>query len=274
MNVNGIRIFSKPWNAASTAAQPAAIAIQIGRGLKGRNLDIYKSVAKVISGSLDFVSAGALTFGLTHQNYNELTGVLLLDAGQSPTGADTTRFFTFSDVSTQSDGYIVINASKSPALTGVPLLQPRIATIKDVKASGTGGATTTAGVYFARNLNTLEDTTGIITSLASNQFVLPSGQYYIEAVCPSFYIGTHKSKLRNVTDGTDAILGSSERAENSTAGGTQTSSFVFGTVTLSTAKTFEIQTRVQTTYAGPGQGISAGYGDNETYTQVKITKIK
>lgn len=273
MNVNGIRIFPRPLAANSNAASPAAVAIQIGKGLKGCALSLYKSTGKSIAGALDRVLTGATSYGAYIKEYNESTGILIVDAGIGDAGI-TIANFLFSDVIGQDNGYLVINASKSPALTGVPLLQPRIATIKDVKASGTGGPTTTLGIYQTRQLNTLEDTTGIVTSLASNQFVLSAGQYYIEAICPSFYIGTHKSKLRNITDGVDVILGSSERTENSTAGGTQTSSFVLGMITISSTKTFEIQTRVQTTYAGPGFGISAGYGDNETYTQVKITRVR
>jgi len=54
-----------------------------------------------------------------------------------------------------------------------------VAYIKDIKTNGTAGGTFTNGRQ-TRVLNTLEDPMGIVTSLSSNQFVLPAGRYAIE----------------------------------------------------------------------------------------------
>jgi hypothetical protein len=120
MNANGILIYPRAYNAASTAAQPAAIAIQIGKGLKGRTLDLYKSVGRVTSGNLDYAFSGPQALGASIKDYNEVTGVLTVDAAFVDV-AGTTHNFVFSDVTTQTSGYLVINASKSPALTGIGL---------------------------------------------------------------------------------------------------------------------------------------------------------
>jgi hypothetical protein len=277
MNVNGLLMYSRSYNAASTAAQPAVFAIQIGKGLKGRSLDLYKSVGKVTAGSLDSVFDATLASGLTYDSYNELTGVLIVDAGASITGADTARRFDFSDATIQTSGYLVINASKSPALTGVPLLQPRIATLSDVKASGTAGQSLTGGVYNTRQLNTLDDSSGIGITLASNQFTLPAGQYYIEGSAPvsvvtSVGVNSHKIKIRNITDGTDAIIGTSELlAQNNAGTAASNNSRIAGLVTISSSKVFELQHRTQTTGNG---GVAAAFGDSEVYSIVKITKVK
>jgi hypothetical protein len=121
MNANGMLIYSRAYNAASTAAQPAAIAIQIGKGLKGKSLDFYKSAGKVTAGSLDTVvqSASTLT-GCFYKDYNEVTGILIVDAGLA-TATTVSHTFEFSDTTAQTSGYVVINASKNPALTGLGL---------------------------------------------------------------------------------------------------------------------------------------------------------
>jgi microcystin-dependent protein len=274
MNTNGIRLFTRPYNAASTAGNPARVQIQIGKGLKGTSLELYKSIGKDISGATTVsFSENTIQYGPRMTSYNAVTGVLTLDSGYNAT-AVTTHLFEFSDFTQQNNGYFVINASKSPALVGVPQVLPRIATISDVKASGTSGGTATSGSYQTRTLNTLSDPTGIVTSLASNQFVLPAGEYYIEASAPANYVNQHKAKLRNITDSTDALLGSSAYSAASDSGGRTTSSYVIGNITISSAKTFEIQHRVTTTFASFGFGFAASFGDSETYSTVKITKVK
>lgn len=122
MNTNGIQIFTRAYNAASTAGNPAAIAIQIGKGLKGKSLDLYKSAGKVTAGSLDaFNETSTVRSGAVFKEYNELTGILIVDAGYNINTSITSALFYFSDVSAQTSGYLVINASKNPALTGIGL---------------------------------------------------------------------------------------------------------------------------------------------------------
>jgi microcystin-dependent protein len=274
MNANGMRIFARAYNAASTSGNPSAIAIQIGKGLKGKSLDLYKSAGKTTAGSLDLTVTGGDAFqrGLMSKDYNESTGILVLDAGEARSTAVTSYNFQFSDVSQQNNGYLVINASKSPALTGVPLVQPRIATLSDVKANGTAGGTATAGSYQTRALNTLSDPSGIVTSLASNQFTLPAGEYYIEASAPSFNCEMHKTRIQNITDSTTSILGAHGYSRVTT--NASTASSLKGYITISSSKTFELQHRVGTTQATTGFGLAASFGDSEVYSIVKITKVK
>lgn len=279
MNVNGIRLFTRAYNVASTTGNPAVVAIQIGKGLKGVNLGLYKSSSKVTGGSLDFYAASTTSqIGLLYKDYNESTGILILDSGVTAFTTITSSNFTFSDITNQTDGYFVINASKSPALVGVPQLQQRIATISDVKASGTDGGTATSGSYQTRTLNTLSDPTGIVTSLASNQFTLPAGEYYIEAMTPAYFCENAKSKLLNITDSTDAIIGGTVYIRSTGTGDNaaqvMTYSPIRGNVVINSAKTFEIQMRVGITVATTGFGIAGSFGDNEVYTVVKIQKVK
>jgi hypothetical protein len=277
MNTNGMLLYTRAYNAASTSGNPSAIAIQIGKGLKGKSLDLYKSAGKVTAGSLDVYNPGSTAnkTGIELKEYSETTGILIIDAGYSQSSLITSHAFVFSDITNQSSGYLVINASKSPALTGIPLLQPRIATLSDVKASGVGGGTATAGAYQTRTLNTLSDPTGIVTSLASNQFTLPAGEYYVEAFAPAYSTGLNKFKIRNITDSTDAIIGPSQfnpgisSTDRASCGGT-----LRGVIVLSSSKIFELQHRVSLTVATTGFGFDAGFGDSEVYSVVKITRIR
>jgi hypothetical protein len=201
MNVNGIQIFTRAYNAASTAASPACLAIQIGKGLKGRNLDLYKSTGKTTAGNLDIYVASVNTVqaGAFYKDYNELTGILFIDCGQTISSAITTNILNFTDGTSQTNGYIVINASKSPALVGVPLLQNKVAA-RGVNTAGTSIATATiTTVTFDATKtfdthNALNNATGVFTApetgyyqcsaIARTQFstVWAADQYFRTAI--------------------------------------------------------------------------------------------
>jgi len=277
MNVNGIRVFSRAYNAASTSGNPSAIAIQVGKGFKGKSLELFKSTGKVNGGSvdiyLDYVTG--TRSGLSFKEYNESTGILIIDAGFTYQSYYNVGTFHYGDLTSQSDGYLVINASKSPALVGVPQLLPRIATISDVKATGIVGGTATSGSWQIRTLNTLADPTGIVTSLASNQFTLAAGTYYIEASAPAYKVNGHKCRLQNITASTTISNGTTEYT--AAANGVTNRSHLKTEVTISTASVFELQHAVQTTTASFGFGDVAGGGilsSPEVYTQVKITRVR
>jgi hypothetical protein len=121
-----MRIFARAFNASSAAATPSKFAIQIGKGLKGKSVEIFKSIGKVTAGSLDYYISSDQKQG-AFVSYNELTGILVVDAATDPNGSSTSAGnpgFVFSDVSKQNDGYLVINASKSPALAGMVVERP------------------------------------------------------------------------------------------------------------------------------------------------------
>ena len=275
MNVNGILLTARAYNAASTAAAPALVAIQIGKGLKGVTVDTYFNTGKTTPFSTDnYLVSSTIQYGID-KFYDERTGILQVDAGYAATSANTVRRVG-SDVTndtSRASGYLVINASKSPALVGVPQLQQRIATISDVKAAGTDAGTATSGSFATRTLNTLVDNTGIVTSLSANQFTLSAGEYYIEASAPCFRIDNTTIKLRNITDGTDALLGTPSFGASATDS-VVVRPMVSGSVIITAAKAFEIQHRVGTTRSLNGFGLAANYGLSEIYTLVKITLIK
>lgn len=146
----------------------------------------------------------------------------------------------------------------------------RVAYIKDVKAANTNGGTATSGSFQTRTLNTLEGDSSFV-SLASNQFTLQPGTYHITAYVPGFAVGRSVAKLRNTTDSTDPIIG--KVMQTSTSDSIVVDSVVAGVFSISSAKTFEIQHRVETTNADDGHGIAANLGVSEVYTVVKLEKV-
>ena len=123
MNVNGIRLFSRSggFGTLTSASNPSSIAIQIGKGLKGKSIDAYFNSGKQLPFAIDKITTGSGEYG-TYVFYDEKTGILQLDAALFVSGPSTAISGVgtdFANNATRSDGYFVINASKSPALTGL-----------------------------------------------------------------------------------------------------------------------------------------------------------
>ncbi len=165
-----------------------------------------------------------------------------------------------------------VASSQAPLVSGqlrptAPLLH-----IQQQEPSGTEGGTFTSGAWQTRVLNTVLTNEIGGASLSSNQITLPAGTYWIEASAPAYKTDTHKAKLRNTTDASDALIGTSATA--AAADGVSSRSFVVGRLSITAEKVFELQHRANTTAAtrGFGQG-NAAFGVVEVYADIKIWKI-
>ena len=140
--------------------------------------------------------------------------------------------------------------------------------IVDQKTSGTNGGDFSSGAYRTRDLNTvLSDAIhGIVVS--SNQVSIPAGTYMIRASAPGVNVGSHQTRLQNITDGSTLILGTSESATTSGS----TSSFVNGRITLDDTKTVELQHECSATQLSFGFGL-ANTGDAEVYAILSIRRL-
>jgi len=143
--------------------------------------------------------------------------------------------------------------------------------VRDEKSSGTYGGFGTAGSFVKRDLNTTltNEITG--ASISSSVITLPSGTYYIHASAPTYSIGRHKLKLRNTTDGSDTIIGTSEYSNTSQA--MMTHSFVIGRFTIAAQKNFELQHRIQSSGGVADFGSENTFSVVEVYTDVQIWKV-
>lgn len=153
-----------------------------------------------------------------------------------------------------------------PSASGT-LLVDQFLHLQDQKTSGTAGGTFTSGAWQTRTLNTkLTDTIG--STLTSNQFTLPAGTYYVEAICPTLNTNSSQARLQNITDAATTLLGISS-VTGTTAGGY---AFVDGQFTIAGTKTFELQHRCSTTRATDGFGYPSSWG-TEVYAEVRVWKV-
>ncbi len=279
MNANGVQVFARAYNAASTAASPARVDVFIGKGLKSKQVDAFESLAKVSPATFDLISLTAALTVLagTQYSYSELTGILTITAGLDGSGVSTTRYIgtSTSTASGPTSGYFVFNASKSPSLVTIPNLAPRIAYLSDVKASGTTAGSLTTGIWNTRVLNTITDDTGIIGSLSANTFTLKAGTYDIFASAPAYQVERCKLRLYNIADGSISLMGQVGYISGS-SGYSQTSPTIIGSITITSDKSFRLEHYIASaTDALNAGGVSTNVAENnEVYSQVKITKIK
>ena len=178
-----------------------------------------------------------------------------------------------SNIKTNNGLGITLGSNTTPSLTfdsvGGIIAQQPYWNIVDQKANGTNAGSFTSGAWRTRDLNTtIGNNTITGSSLSSNQFTLPSGTYRINASSPAYGVNQHKIKLRNITDSTDVIIGSSENCVD-----VQTRSFLNGVFTISSSKTFEIQHYGNTTSNTNGFGSASSFSVAEIYTQVELWKL-
>jgi hypothetical protein len=275
MNVNGIQITGRGFNQTSTAAAPSIVAIQIGKGFKGVQVNGYRTTSKTGVVSLDNqLVSSTINTGLSLKDYNENTGVLIIDAAYDRLGSTNNRYFINDDFTnvTLSSAYLVINASKSPTLAAVPQLQSRVAYLSEVQASNTNGGASVATTWTTRTLNTLVDNTGIVKSLASNTITLDAGTYAVRASSPQNSTNGHKCRIRNTTDGITLVVG--ETAYNSTSGSFNSPAILEGEFTLTSTKTIALQYYSVIAQGTNGLGIASSSGESEVYGRVILTKVK
>lgn len=145
-----------------------------------------------------------------------------------------------------------------------------VALLSDVKSSGTDGGTSSTS-YATRTLNTEVDPYGIV-ALASNVFTLQPGRYLIKARAPAYNSGQHKIRLYNVTGSAVEAVG--DAGYSGTSGtGADRDSHLSCIVEPGSTTAYRIEHRVTTPDLNNGLGVNAGFGDNEVYTQVEITRL-
>lgn len=148
----------------------------------------------------------------------------------------------------------------------------KISYIKDIRANNTPGGSSTASTWVTRPLNTVEDTSGIITTFSSNQFTLQPGSYDINGRFNYYRTGGSRYALYNVTDSVYVFYGDTEYQTDSIDATFHAN--LAGSVTISSTKTFEIRAYHTTVSGGAGVwGQPRGMGSPEQYATLKIEKI-
>ena len=148
-----------------------------------------------------------------------------------------------------------------------------VAYFRDEKPSGTAGGDFNTGAWRTRVLNTTVVNTISGCVLSSNQVTLTAGTYWIQAEAPALNVTEHRVLFYNVTDSSNAVLGTSGAylaAVTVNAGGVAR---LEGPITIAGTKVFELRHRCSTTRATNGLGIPNGYGEVEVYANLWIWKV-
>jgi len=186
MNANGILLYGRAYNAASTAALPTTVSIQIGKGLKGITTGLFGAAAKLASteadSSLHYLGSFASYSGAMVA-YNEITGILTIDAGRDNGAASTTRFIGVNTTggAYYTSGYLVINASKNPALTGLGVDRVAARAVSSSGQSIPNNTQTTVTWDSSKSYDThgaLNAATGVFTAPVSGHYQVNSGILY------------------------------------------------------------------------------------------------
>jgi hypothetical protein len=143
---------------------------------------------------------------------------------------------------------------------------------RDEKAANTAGGTFTSGAWRTRTLQTEAFDTGADGVLASNEITLGAGTYECWIAVPGYRCDQHQARLRNVTDTSTVLVGTSaftRSADDSTVN----ASFITGRFTLASAKAVSVEHQCATTRATDGFGVAANLGEIETYTVARFWKV-
>lgn len=194
---------------------------------------------------------------------NDGTGVVTID----PNGSETIDGLPYVKLGPKSSCMLIAYP------TGIMTIgrKPEHVILRDVKASGTNGGDFTSGAERTRVLNTKTVDSAGVCSLASNQFTLDPGNYICSAWAVAAQVQEHRTKIRNITDSSDPIIGGAIYADNT--GNVSNISHLHGSINITAVKTFELQHRCTNTRATTGFGVPVGFGTSEVYAEVHLIKV-
>jgi hypothetical protein len=139
-------------------------------------------------------------------------------------------------------------------------------------AGGISGGNFPSGSFVTRNINNVESDDDSIVSLSSKVFTLEAGNYLIRGHAQGYEVGAHKTRIRNTTSNTTAIVGDS--AYTNPAYNQQVASSFSGKISLSSDASFELQHYCQTTdISGMGVDLST-VEEVAIYAVIEIIKVK
>jgi hypothetical protein len=246
----------------------------------GDSIDITFNITS--TGQLQYSSSTTYS-GWTSTTFNYQSTAILIS------GANSSITLATSGTQTITGGLVITNTSNATTVSSGALVVAggagitsdlrvggniyglqQYAIIEDQKSNGTDGGSYTTGSFVSRTLNTIvADTIGI--TLSSNQITLSSGVYKFEIQAPGNSCDRTKAILINITDSTNALIGTSTMSNPSAA--TQTYSFINGILTISSSKTFAVQQYFQSSATSFTGGVATAAGITEVYTRVIITKL-
>ena len=239
------------------------------------------SDSTVTNAKTNFVSTSSAA-GLSIKGDGTTDGTLQLNCSQNSHGvkikspahsASQSYTLTLPATAPSADKALITDGSGNLSFGSAGgIFESALVHVRDEKSNNTNGGTFSSGAWRTRTLNTVMTNEVTGASLASNQITLPSGTYYIDASAPGYYCQDHKTKLYNITDSSDILIGTSEWSAPS-SGNVQSRSFLSGRFTLGAEKVVQFQHRCITSRSTDGFGQATGVGVVEVYADVRMWKV-
>lgn len=275
---NGMRLYAGPvFASAGTSGETNRWEIFVGRN-KNVFFETYENTGRTGGYRYDYFVDGNVAEGVK-LHYNPTTGIFIVDAiaTYSVISSDNRlgRQLLAAGAGTAPvyNAYFDLKISENALGVGISRPYTERVIARDEKTSGTDGGTFTSGSWQTRTLNTLVNPNAYSwITLASNQVTLSPGKYFIRAKAPCTGVNRNQSKIRNTTDSSDALIGTSCVA-SSVDGDNAIFSFVDGEITITGTKTFELQHQCQTTRSTNGFGNNANMGVTEVFSVIEIEKL-
>lgn len=144
--------------------------------------------------------------------------------------------------------------------------------VSEIETSGTNGGMNVVNTWTTRILNTVDNDSAGISSLASNHLTLPAGTYIVYIQSPFWKTSGTQIRLFNITTSASLILGMNAFFINNAASNDQTlPALLIGEFTLISTSALAIQ-YYATTADSNGLGFANSIGV-EVYTVAQFTKV-
>jgi len=251
-----------------------SVRLPTGTGIHDDSGNEYVKFSKTASAVNEFTVANSATanapeLSVTGSDTNidlkitpKGTGKIILDGLAFP-NADGTASQVL-----QTNGSGVLSFS---TISAAGKFESALLHVRDEKAANTSGGAGTTGAFTKRDLNTVVTNEISGASLSSSVITLPSGTYYAFGSSPAYNVNQLRIKLRNTSDSTDTLLGTTEY--NNDGAYSITRSFVTGRFTIASSKNFELQYRISANPTGNALGTPNNFGITEVYADVQIWKV-
>ena len=277
--LNALGTFTSFFTNANTAARTYTFQDRNGTiaddtDLAGKQTTTLTSGNILVGNGSNLAASVAMSGDVTISN----AGVTAIGASKVTEAMQNLSDVTTNNVSTSKHGYAPkapndatkyldgTGAYSVPSTTATPMM-----IAQEQQANNTNAGTATLGSWETRAVNTSMYNTITGASLGSNQITLPAGTYHISGYVTNYFVDQFQSKLRNITDSSDAIIGSNGFAGNTYA--VAAHSFFDGIITIASSKVFELQQQVATTIPTVGMGVAVNFGLTNIYSSVTIRKI-
>lgn len=260
INKNGVTIFATQANRPTLAYNDAN-----GWAVSGLPEVTSFALGDLITIDIDAIATGAadlLIVGkIKSSGGGDGAGLIVEQSGGSPSASNVGKIvFDGMEVTDDTGGQVTVSKKRDYIL------------LKDEKPSGTAGGNGSNDTWNKRTVTEFVDT-GNHCSVTSSVITLAMGTYECLITVPGYACATHKARLRDTTNNTTLLVGTSEFSRQvSGVYYSQSSSIIRGVFTLSGETTLEIQ-HYYNTGGTNAYGSPTASGEVEIYVVAEFWRV-